>query len=309
MELIRRNFSPESGLKLCMRSFLFSVIALALAASAFASSDPAQLAAARALFGTQGKAREAQQAFEAIATADPTNAEAQNFLAQLAIRRDDAEKAVAYAEKAASLAPDNADIQDTLGDAYGRSAQKASLFSQLGLAKKCAAAYQRAVALAPDNVDFHQSLFEFYRQAPGFAGGGSDKATAEAAVIKKLDPLRGRLAFASLYTADKKYDLALAEFDEVLKSSPDDYAALYQVGKLAAQSGQYLDRGLASLRRCLELTPPTTPNTPGHAAAQWRIGNIFEKKNDPAGARAAYEAALTLDPKFAPAADALKKLK
>ena len=274
-----------------------------------AAADPAQLVAARALFNTPGKSAETQQAYEKIAAADPACAEAQNFLAQLALRRDDADQARAYAEKAAALAPDNADIQHTLGDAIGRSAQKASVFSQFSLAKKCLAAYQRAVALAPENAAFHQSLFDYYRNAPGIAGGGSDKALAEAAMIKNLDALRGRLAFATLYTADKKYDQALAEFDEVLKASPDDYSSLYQVGRLAATTGQFLDRGLASLRRCLELPVPAVLNTPGYAAAQWRIGNILEKKNDSAGARAAYTAALKLDPKFTQAADALKKLK
>ena len=274
---------------------------------AFAAVDPAQLAAAHALFDQAGKSAEAQKAFETIAAADSQNAEAQNFLAQLALRRDDAGQALAHAEKAAALAPDNADIQDTLGDAYGRSAQKAGLFSQLGFAKKSLAAYQRAVALAPANVNFHQSLFDYYRQAPGIAGGGTDKALGEAAIIKQLDPVRGRLAFATLYVADKKFDQALAEFDEVLKTSPDNYAALYQVGRLAAISGQFLDRGLASLRHCLELKPGE--NDPAHAAAQWRMGNILEKKNDPTGARAAYAAALKLDPKFTQAADASKKLK
>ena len=95
----------------------------------------------------------------------------------------------------------------------------------------------------------------------------------------------------------------------MLKESPDDYAALYQIGRIAALSGQQLDRGLASLRRCLTLTPPATPNTPGHAAAHWRIGNLLEKKGDQPGARAAYEAALKLDPTFLGAIDALKKLK
>ena len=275
---------------------------------ACAATDPAQVGAARALYDAR-KLPDAQAAFEKIAAADPTCAEAPHFLAQLSLRRNDSDKAVVYAEKAVALAPNNADCQHTLGDAYGSSAQKASVFSQFGLARKCVAAYQRAVALAPANADFHQSLFDYYRQAPGIAGGGTDKALAEAAAIKKLDPLRGRIAFATLYTADKKYDQALAEFDEVLKDFPDDYAALYQLGKLAAVSGQFLDRGLASLRRCLELTPPAAPNTPGHAAAQWRLGMILEKKNDPAGARAAYEAALKLDPKFSPAADSLKKLK
>jgi cytochrome c-type biogenesis protein CcmH/NrfG len=286
-----------------------ALAAVDLSAAASANANPTQLAAARALFNERSKSAEAQQALETIAAADPKCADAHFFLAQLALRRNDGEKAIAAAEQAVALAPDNAAYQHTLGDAFGSSAQKASIFSQFGLARKCLAAYQRATALAPSNVDFHQSLFDYYRQAPGIAGGGTDKALAEAATIKQLDPLRGRMAFATLYTADKKYDQALAEFAEVLKTSPDDYASLYQVGKLAALSGQFLDRGLASLHRCLELTPPVAPNTPGHAAAQWRIGQILEKKNDPAGARAAYEASLKLDPKFTQAADALIKLK
>jgi len=291
------------------------LLAVVWTACAVAAIDPAQprpvpaerLDAARALFKERGKSAEAQQAFEAIAATDPKCADAHFFLAQLALRRNDGPAAVAAAEKAVALAPDNADYQHTLGDAFGSSAQKASIFSQFGLAKKCLAAYQRAVALAPANVDFHQSLFDYYRNAPGIAGGGADKALAEATAIKQLDPQRGRSAFATLYVADKKYDQALAEFDEVLKTTPDDYAALYQVGRLAAISGQFLDRGFAALRRCLELTPGR--NDPNHANVHWRLGNLFEKRDDSAGARAAYEAALKLDPTFTRAADALKKLK
>ena len=296
----------------CVPSVLFVLLVPILAAAA----DPAQprpelaerLDAARALYKEKGQSAEAQKAFEAIAAADPKCADAQYFLAQLALRRNDPDKAIAYAEKAVALAPDNAEYQHNLGDAAGSAAQKASIFRQPGLAKKCLAAYERAVALKPDNVDYHQSAFEFYRQAPGIMGGGMDKATATAAKIKQLDPMRGRLVFASLYSADKKYAQALAEFDEVLKTAPDDYNCLYQVGKLAATTGQFLDRGATSLRRCLELPRPNE-NSPGHAAAHWRLGLILEQKKDPAAARAAYQAAVKLDPNFTPAADALKKLK
>ena len=292
-----------------MKDFLLVLLAVECAAHAFAAIDPTQLSAARALYDERGKSHEAQQAFEKITAADASCADAHYFLAHLALRRDDPEAAIAAAEKAVALAPDNADYKHTLGDAFGSAAQKASIFRQPGLAKKCLAAFQRAAALAPANVDFHQSLLDFYRQAPGLLGGGTDKALAEAATIKQLDPQRGRIAFATLYVADKKYDQALAEFEAVLKTSPDDYSSLYQVGKLAALSGQFLDRGLASLRHCLELPPPTSPALPGAPAAHYRIGMILEKKNDPVGARAEYEAALKLDPKFTPATDALKKMK
>jgi tetratricopeptide (TPR) repeat protein len=281
--------------------------ALACIASALATVDPAALDAAKKLFAER-KLPDAQAAFEKIVATDAACAEAHSFLAQLAQRRGDTDKAIASAQKAADLDPSNADYQLILGDSYGNAAQKASIFSQPGLAKKCLAAYRRAAELAPASVRAHQSLFEFYRQAPAIIGGGTDKAMAEASIIKKLDAMQGRIDFATLYAADKKYDQALAEFDEVLKVAPDDYGALYQVGKLAATSGQFLERGATSLRRCLELTPPA-PNVPGHAAAQWRLGQIREKQNDPAGARAAYETALSLDPKFSQAADSLKKLK
>ena len=251
----------------------------------------------------------AESASNALVAANPADPAVYALLGSVQIAKEDADAAVAAYEKAAELAPADGDYQRQLGDAYGFAAQKAGMFGKIGYAKKCRVAYEKAVELAPQNLNARSSLMMFYQQAPGMMGGGVDKAYAQAAEIKKLDPARGRLAYASVYTADKKYDQALAEFDEVLKTSPDDYAALYQVGKLAVLSGQYLDRGLTSLRRCLELTPPAAPNTPSHAAAHWRIGNILEKKGDPAGARAAYEASLKLDPKFTSAADSLKKLK
>lgn len=284
-----------------------------LAAVSALAAEPPTLDAATTLFRTRGKSAEAQAAFEAIAQADPKNHSAHYHLGLLALRRDDPEQAVAHFDRALALAPDNPDATKSLGDAYGRSAQKASVFKQLGFAKKCLAAYERAVALAPDRADFHQSLFEYYFQAPGFAGGGKDKAVAEAAVIKKLDPNAGRLAFARLYIAEKKFPEAFAQFDEVLATRPDDFVALFQIGRLAALTGHNLDRGIAALRRCLELESPTTPdsppNSPTHTHVHWRLGNLLEKKNDLPAARAAYESALKSDPNFTPAKESLAKLR
>jgi len=137
-------------------------------------------------------------------------------------------------------------------------------------------------------------------------GGGNDKALAQAQEIKRLDATRGRIAVASVYAADKKYDQAFAEFEEALQANPADYGALFQTGRLAAISGERLERGLETLRQCLALTPPE--GQPPHAAAHWRIGCILEKKGDKPGARTAYEASLKLDPNFPQAIESLKKL-
>src|SRR5437868_4555876 len=127
-----------------MKPTTLLLLAIACGTNAFAVVSPAALDAARTLFKTSGKSAEAQAAFEKIAAADPSCAEAQRALAELAMRRGDADAAVPFAEKAVALAPNSDDNQTTLGDACGSAAQKASIFRQPGLARKCLAAYQRA---------------------------------------------------------------------------------------------------------------------------------------------------------------------
>lgn len=272
---------------------------------ASAAVDPAAFTAAVELYN-QRKPLEAQKAFETLAAADAGNADAQFYLGRIALQRDDHEKAVAYLEKAVALSPADARFHLRLGDAYGRSAQKAGMFSKMGLAGKCRTSYEKAVELDPKNIDARFSLLGFYQQAPGIVGGGMDKALAQAQEIKRLDPARGRMAIAGVYVIEKKYAAAFAEFDDALKEKPGDYAALFQTGRLAAITGERLAGGLEALRQCLTQNPPE--GQPGHAAAHWRIGNILEKQNDRTGARAAYEAALKVDPKFPQAIESLKKL-
>ncbi|MBI2496403.1 MAG: tetratricopeptide repeat protein [Opitutae bacterium] len=230
---------------------------LCLGLLATAAPDPEAFNAAVGLY-QQRKPLEAQHAFEALAAANPANADIQFYLGRLALQRDDHQQAVAHLEQAVALAPGESRFHQRLGDAYGRAAQKAGFFSKLTLAGKCRAS-------------------------------------------------RGRMAVAGLYVVEKKFALAFAEFETALQANPDDYAALFQLGRLAAISGLRSDAGLAALRTCLDRPPPE--GQPSHAAAHWRIGNILEKQGDKPGARAAYEAALRADPKFVYASESLKLLK
>lgn len=269
------------------------------------SAEPALREQVNALF-REKKWPEAQALLEQAITTDPANAEAHFFLGVSFINRNDEEHALPHLEKAVALAPTNSSYVRHAGDAYGMTAQKAGLFAKMGWAKKCKVAYEKAVELDPKDINARWSLMEFYRQAPGFLGGGMEGAYAQAAEIKKLDRMRGRGAYSKLYIADKKYSEAFALCDEVLKETPDDYETLLQIGRLAGMSGEHLDQGLAALQRCLTL--PAPGYQPNLSRIHWRMGIVLEKKNDRAGARTAYEAALAIDPKFTQATEALAKL-
>ncbi|HKC11059.1 MAG TPA: tetratricopeptide repeat protein, partial [Vicinamibacteria bacterium] len=160
--------------------------------------DQAAYTAAVELY-SQRKPLEAQKAFETLAATEPRNADIQFYLGRLALQRDDHEKAVAYLEKAVALSSNDARYHHRLGDAYGLSAQKAGIFSKMGLASKCKAEYEKAVELDPRNIEARLSLMSFYQQAPGFAGGSVEKALEQAREVKKLDVNRGRIAVATVY--------------------------------------------------------------------------------------------------------------
>jgi tetratricopeptide (TPR) repeat protein len=252
------------------------------------------------------KIPEAEAAANALVAASPKEAEAHALLGSVSLAKGDADAAVKACEKAVELAPKNGEYQRQLGDAYGQAAQKAGMLSKMGLGKKALAAFEKAVELEPNNLSARSSLASVYAQAPAMMGGGMDKAYAQAAALKQLDDARGRLAYANLYAGEKKYAEAFTELEEVLKNLPENFAAHYQIGRVAAVSGERTDRGIEALKKCLTLTPPSVG--PALDAAHWRLGNLYEKKGDKAAARAAYQASLKVNPAYPQALEALKKL-
>jgi len=88
--------------------------------------------------------------------------------------------------------------------------------------------------------------------------------------------------------------------------APEEWEAHYQLGKLGAVSGMYLDDAEAALRRYLEHEP--TGTEPEMASALWRLGMVLEHLGDVEGARASYEEALQLNPQHQEARAALARL-
>lgn len=142
-----------------------------------------------------------------------------------------------------------------------------------------------AVNAAPDNLDYRESLLEYYLQAPRMAGGSADKAQEQAAEMLSRDQRRGTLAHARIARYQDDYALSARLLAAALEDIPTDYdlnidhvlshigtgdfdsarAAItqwrdnvpddprsdYQLGRLAAVSGQFLDDGQTALKRYL----------------------------------------------------------
>jgi len=249
---------------------------------------------------------EARVAFQELSLAEPAHAKARYFLGVIAIKRNDTAAAILQLQKAIELDPTNADYHAELGGAHGLAAKQASLLDQIHHARACRAALEKAVELNPDHLEARRGLVDYYRQAPSFLGGGVMKAYRQAEAILERDPVMGTLLLGQLMVADHRFEEAIALFRQLLERQPDNYLAHYSIGRIAAESGRDTDSGQTHLQRCLQLTPAS--DEPSHAAVHWRLGNLAERRKDPAAARVAYETALTLDPNFQQARTSLAKL-
>ncbi len=124
------------------------------------------------------------------------------------------EKAESAFERAVALDPKSSPARNWLGRAQGMRADQANPFSALGLARKARDSFEAAVKLDPKNLEAVSDLFSFYMSAPGFLGGGIEKARALAETVKPLDAaeyatLQGEIAEkGNDYAAAEKFYLA-----------------------------------------------------------------------------------------------------
>ena len=120
----------------------------------------------------------------------------------------------------------------------------------------------------------------------------------------KADPAYSSV-LANFYVVQKQYDKAFNLFEESVKKNPDDYVAIYQIGRTAAVTGQKLERGEECLKKYLVYSPKQ--NEPSHAGANMRLGQIYEKKGNKWEAKKLYETALSLDASLKEAKEGLER--
>lgn len=148
-------------------------------------------------------------------------------------------KASEVLERAVAADPSNSEYALWLGRAYGRRAETSSPFTAPGLASKARQFFEKAVQLDSRNLEALNDLFEYYLEAPGFLGGGFDRAANTARRIGELDSAEGHYAQARLAEKRKEYGKAEEHLNRAVESAPQQIGRLIDLAKFLTTQGRY----------------------------------------------------------------------
>jgi len=125
-----------------------------------------------------------------------------------------------------------------LGRAWGRRAESASPFMAPAYASRARTQFEKAVELNPANKEALNDLFDYYLNAPGFLGGGFDRAQALVAKIAKLDVAEGHYARAQLADKRKQFDEAEQQLRRALELAPRQVGRVIDLAKYLSKRGR-----------------------------------------------------------------------
>lgn len=321
------------------RAVLLALILLS-AAPSFAASVPPADAVAAASARLEARSADAGASVSALLAAHPDDPSVRVLQVRWLLQQGEREAALDLAEEVADDAPEHAQAQYWLGNAYGQRIGEVGMLTQARYAPKLRAAFERALALDPAIHEARLALVQFHLQAPAIVGGDPAKAKAQQRELARRDPPRGHYAQAQIAQSEKdtataireyvaawkarpenegfrmsaglalqeggRWDEAHALFDAWSREKPAHGPAWYQLGRVAALSGRFLEDGAAGLRRYLTL--PVGRGQPEPKHAWWRLAQVQKHAGDTAAARASLEQALKLDRGFAEAKAELAKL-
>jgi tetratricopeptide (TPR) repeat protein len=147
-------------------------------------------------------------------------------------------KATEVLEKAVAAEQRNSEYVDWLGRSYARRAEVASPFTAFGQAVKARQYFEKAVALDPKNIDALNDLLDYELEAPGFLGGGLDRAKATVAAISQVDPAEGSWAQAKLDEKRKEWSSAEEHLREAVALGPQ-VGRFVALARFLARQGRY----------------------------------------------------------------------
>jgi tetratricopeptide (TPR) repeat protein len=163
-------------------------------------------------------------------------------------------KATEVFEKALAIQPANSEYAHWLGRSFGRRAETSSPFLAPMHASKARAYFEKAVALDPGNEEALNDLFDYYLEAPGFLGGGYDKAEEIAKRIAERNPAEGHFAQAQLADKRRQFDTAEAQLRRAIELAPRQVGRVLDLARYLAKHGR-ISESEAAFDKAEQLAP------------------------------------------------------
>ncbi|MGD8828375.1 MAG: tetratricopeptide repeat protein, partial [Gammaproteobacteria bacterium] len=311
----RRPVGPELG----------AVVLILVSLSAGAAEG--SLAQAHQLYESY-KYAEAEAMLKVLPADTGRPGEVADLLGLSQAKQGHGEDAVDSMKRALKAAPKNAQYHFDMAVAQAVHVNDVSIFRKLSVAHDIRDQFKRAIELDPDLFKAQIALLQYYLNAPSIAGGGRDKAEAQAKRMADLKPAWGMRAQAQMAMKDKQFDNAASLFRKALKLQPDmpgckfslavayekqeswdkawdvlwhlvsghrdwNPSAEYQLGRIAAMTGEHAEAGEAALRGYID--HPRDYGMPTASDAHWRLGMIEEKAGRMDAALREYRTAVKLD--------------
>lgn len=197
-----------------------------------------------------------------LLTGAPASAETLLLTGQCHYHLRDYRKAIDALERAEKAAPRDAAVLHWLGRAWGRRAESANPFQAPGFAVRAHKAFEQAVALDPAREEAVSDLIEYYLEAPGFLGGGVDKALALAdKELKTRNLAQFHYVLAQISRKRKQDDAAERELRRAAELDPSSAGRLADLALFIARRGR-----LSEAERLLATAARLEPKAPG-----WRF--------------------------------------
>jgi Flp pilus assembly protein TadD len=110
-----------------------------------------------------------------------------------------------------------------------------------GNASKARQYFEKAVELDPRNQEAVNDLFDYYLEAPGFLGGGLNKAETMATHIGTLNPAEGHYAEAQIKDKLKQYSDAEAQLRIAAELAPHQVGRVVDIAKYLAKLHRFVE--------------------------------------------------------------------
>ncbi len=178
----------------------------------------------------------------------------------------DYKKATDFFEKAVALAPSSSEYELWLGRAWGRRAETSGWLMAGVHASRARQCFEKAVALDPHYNEAKNDLFSFYLAAPGFLGGGIEKAEAIAKSIANERPAESNFEEAQIAEHRKDYAAAEAHLRRAMELAPTEAGRIVDLARFVAKRGR-----LAESDALFEQARKLAPSLPRIAFAQARV--------------------------------------